>query len=195
MRSEQWKDIPQYEGIYQVSDKGRVRSLDRVCKYKDGRVRIHVGRIIKQVIDACGYQTVMLSVNRKYKHFKTHRLVAIAFIPNPKNLPEVNHIDGVKTNNQRVNLEWVTSSQNKRHAAKIGLTHPARNLSFCSGEKHHNAKTMIVYKNGVEVKRYTPICTAQQDGFCLGTLWKQMHKGRLYKGFTVKIVDNETRGK
>lgn len=93
------------------------------------------------------------------------------------------------------NLEWVTSRQNKLHASKHGLAHPERNLKIRIGEKHHNAKTLIVYQNGVEVKRYTPICAAQKDGFNLGCIWKQMHKGRQYKGYTIKIVANETRRK
>ena len=93
-----WKDIEGYEGLYQVSNLGRVKSL--------GVDKWHKGRVIKPQFDGLKhYLFVQLYKNKKSKRFNIHRLVAKAFIPNPNNLPQVNHKDEVKTNNNARNLE------------------------------------------------------------------------------------------
>lgn len=114
--------IKGYEGLYEISDTGIVRSLDRELLGKDGYTYPYKGRILrtnlnKQVI----YPQVRLWKDNKGTWFYIHRLVAQAFIPNPNNLPEVNHIDGNKTNNHVSNLEWVTSSENSFHAVQTRL--------------------------------------------------------------------------
>ena len=96
-----WKDIEGYEGLYQVSNVGRVRSF----KYKKER-------ILKQGITRKGYKSVILYTNNSPKHYTIHRLVANAFIPNPDNLPQVNHKDENKTNNCMENLEWCDGKYN-----------------------------------------------------------------------------------
>ena len=110
---EDWKDIAGYEGIYQVSNKGRVRS---VCLRHSSKPRV-----MKQRFAGRNYLYVGLSLNGVQKKYSVHRLVAKAFIPNPYNKPEINHINGDKTNNSANNLEWVTSRENKAHAHKTGL--------------------------------------------------------------------------
>lgn len=109
-----WKDIEGYEGIYQVSNLGRVRSLDRkVWNY------IKKGRILKSHSNGHGYQNVSLhNENKIEKHAYIHILVAKAFIPNPENKKEVNHKDFNKENNCADNLEWVTREENKKHYRK-----------------------------------------------------------------------------
>ena len=110
-----WKDIQGYEGLYQVSNLGEVRSL----KYK-GRNNI---KILKGASDKDGYRRVALFDKEKCrKEYRIHRLVAEAFIPNPENKPQVNHIDGCKYNNIVQNLEWCTNQENHIHAWKTGLS-------------------------------------------------------------------------
>lgn len=121
---EVWKDIKNYEGYYLISNLGNVKSLDRyvyniALKSKLYTVeRIFKGKILKTSIDNHGYLQVNLSKNGKVKRFHVHRLVAEAFIPNPQNKPQVNHIDGNRANSNKNNLEWVTDRENKIHAWK-----------------------------------------------------------------------------
>ena len=113
---EVWKDIKGYEGLYQISNLGNVKSLPKYrVKYGYGEI------ILKQSISRNGYKIVGLSKNNKYKTVYIHRLVAEAFIPNPKNKLEINHIDGNKQNNFVGNLEWNTRKENGKHAWKMGL--------------------------------------------------------------------------
>ena len=104
---EEWKDIKGYEGLYQVSNLGRVKSL------KFGKERI-----LKTGVDRYGYISVNLYKNNKRKLCKVHRLVAEAFIPNLENKPEVNHLDEDKTNNMVSNLEWCTRNENVNHGTR-----------------------------------------------------------------------------
>ncbi len=105
MKQEIWKDVVGYEGLYQVSNLGRIK---RNNKYLKQNIRV-------------GYFAVNLCKNGKYKTKQVHRLVAQEFIPNKYNLPQVNHIDGNKRNNIVSNLEWITPSGNIKHAIKIGI--------------------------------------------------------------------------
>lgn len=117
---EVWKDIEGYEGIYQISSLGRVKSCDRYTPKKNGRMR-HEKEKLRALIDVHGYLYCELWINNTHKRYAIHRLVAGAFIPNPENKPEVNHKDGNKKNNVVDNLEWVTYSENNLHAFKLGL--------------------------------------------------------------------------
>lgn len=105
-----WKDIPGYEELYQISNLGRVRSYKLGYKFCDRLVYKHKG-----------YIRTALCKNNRCIHFYVHRLVAQVFLPNPDNLPEVNHKDGNKTNNCVDNLEWCTRQENMNHARKTGL--------------------------------------------------------------------------
>ena len=116
MEQEQWKPIQEFNGEYEVSNLGRVRSMKR---YKGV-----VGRIMPQTIQRTGYYAVTFHMNNKAYCRKVHRLVIEAFTPNPDNLPTINHIDGNKLNNHVSNLEWCTYQENMQHAVRTGLTHP-----------------------------------------------------------------------
>lgn len=115
IENEIWKPIEGFEGIYEVSNFGRVKSIDRYVIYKNGHKTFHKGRIIRQ-IDNFGYKTVHLHKDGKQtSSVRVHRLVAIAFIPNPLNLPIVNHKDEDRANNIVENLEWCDSKYNNNY--------------------------------------------------------------------------------
>ena len=115
---ELWKDIEGFEGLYQVSTWARVRSLDRWITYKNGRKRFYKSRIKTTSYDKYGYVIVKLCKNSKCYDKKVHRLVAEAFISNPKNLPCINHKDEVKDNNYPFNLEFCTYEYNNNYGTK-----------------------------------------------------------------------------
>ena len=119
-----WKDIKGYEGYYQISNMGRVKGLKR--KF------IHNEYIKKMYYYDNSYVRVSLRKKSKPKTFLVHRLVALAFIPNPENKKQVNHKDGNKQNNNVCNLEWVDNSTNMQHASIHNLLQ--------TGEKHYNSK-------------------------------------------------------
>jgi len=133
-----WRDIKNFENRYQVSSCGKVRSLD----FKDSLGRTRKGRILKLQLDRRGYPRVRLSINNRKFSYRIHRLVATAFIPNTENKPQVNHIDGDKTNNSVKNLEWVTNLENMRHSISTGLYKES-----LFGDKSPNYKGEIVVLN------------------------------------------------
>lgn len=116
-----WMDVVGYEGYYQISNTDKVRSLKRRIKNYPSGTRVMKSVVLKTRIGTTGYFMVDLSKEGKSIKHRVHRLKAKAFIPNPNNYPEINHIDGDKLNNHLLNLEWCTSSQNRLHAYKEGL--------------------------------------------------------------------------
>lgn len=118
---EVWKDIQGYEGLYQVSNQGRVRSLDRTVKRRNQPDLPVAGKVLSPRIGKNGYSYVILSKEAKGKTANIHRLVAEAFLDKPEGCNVVNHIDGNKENNACNNLEWCDSSKNNKHAFDTGL--------------------------------------------------------------------------
>ena len=106
---EVWKDIKEYQGVYQVSNTGKVRRLKGSPRTKENRILVNKTK-------SNGYKFVCLSIESLYKYYHVHRLVAEAFIDNPENKKYVNHIDCDKSNNNVENLEWVTAKENSEHA-------------------------------------------------------------------------------
>lgn len=129
-----WKDIKGFEGVYQVSSLGNVRSLPRIIDYGTHTQR-HKGRILKPQPNSKGYLRVQLRWEGKHEVKFVHRLVAEAFVPNPENKPQVNHKDGNKQNNRADNLEWVDNSTNQRHGRALGL------INSLKGEANHSKLT------------------------------------------------------
>lgn len=119
-----WKDIESFEGLYKISNFGKIKSLERKVKNGNNTFRIQKEHLIKLTpnLERHGYVYCMLYKDNKSYSRQVHRLVAKTFIPNPNNLPQVNHIDGNKENNSINNLEWCTDIENKKHAWKTGLT-------------------------------------------------------------------------
>lgn len=132
---ETWKPVIGYEGIYEVSNLGRVKSLARVksCGHP-GSKQLTKERLMTIREDRNGYKRVKLSKDGKSKLITLHRIVAMSFVDNPLNKNEVNHIDGNKNNNIPSNLEWVTRSENVQHAFNKKLKLAIK------GEVNNNAK-------------------------------------------------------
>lgn len=146
-----WKDIPNYQGFYQISNFGNVKSL---CFGARNIKKSNKQKLLKSSPSNCGYYKVELYKDGKSKMFYVHRLVANAFIPNPDNKPQVNHIDGNKANNSVSNLEWCTHSENQRHAISMGLRKSSPMLDR-KGKLSPLRKPILQYtKDGVFVKEW-----------------------------------------
>ena len=156
---EVWKDIINYPN-YQVSNMGNVRR-----KTKKGY------HLLKPNIDKYGYAIVNLSCMGKQKTHSVHRLVAMAFIDNPDNLPQVNHKDECKTNNAVYNLEWCTAKYNIRYS---------------------KSKAVFGY-NGFQILEYDAISDAEKDGFIASAICQAINKGGCHGGFMwqYKMKDGE----
>lgn len=142
-----WRDIKGYED-YQVSNLGRVRSLERVILRSDGTTEKRKSRVLKTSQKSNLYDATVLYKNKKHKSFLVHRLVAITFIPNPNNLPQVNHINGIKKDNRVENLEWCTHQENITHSIRTGLKNT-------NGSKNCNA--LLTEKEVLEIRdKYIP---------------------------------------
>ena len=137
-----WKDIQGYEGYYQVSSMGSVRSCDRTIIDSVGRSHSYNGQILTPMTVAGGYLEVNLSKGDKRKPVHVHRLVAEAFIPNPDGLPAINHIDEDKKNNIVSNLEWCTYKYNANYGtAKVrSIKKRSRNSQWYESVKKHTSK-------------------------------------------------------
>lgn len=188
-----WKWIDGYENMYQVSNLGRVRSVDRdvYCEVSPNKLQHIYGKVLKQGTNHKGYPIVHLSKDGKQKTITVHRLVALTFIENPLNLPQVNHIDGNKTNNNVSNLEWCDNSYNQIHAHKTGLFpkyedtvgwgRPARPVAMLDFNTKEVLKT---FETLASVQRETGINQSSVRSVCLGLRnhaggydWKFINEG------------------
>lgn len=140
---ETWKAIKGYEGLYEISDLGRVKSLPKRHKNRFGYVTTKE-RIMKQTPTRKGYLRVSFGSGKKKKSFLVHRLVGIAFIENTENKEQINHINGIKNDNRIDNLEWCTNTENTRHSFK----HLGRKSPF-KGKfgKNHNRSISVLCLN------------------------------------------------
>ena len=138
-----WKAVPDYEDRYMVSNLGNIKSL-----YRNGTKGGEVTKVERR-----GYLRVRLWKNKKVRTIGVHRLVAIVFLPNPNNKPQVNHKDGNKKNNHVENLEWVTASENTQHSYNNGFNQRARPIAQIKNGKEINVFPSIhnaAVKTGIE---------------------------------------------
>ena len=170
-----WKDIKGFEGSYQISSLGRVKSVERTRKGKNGSVVPVYEKILSLKTDRDGYKDVSLCSNNKPKSYKVHRLVAEAFIPNPDNKPCIDHIDTDKTNNtvalnedgsvnyEKTNLRWCTHSENRLNPITqkklslpiIQIDKTGKPLKYYKSMKEAIRKTNIDSRKAVKNRRYT----------------------------------------
>jgi len=147
LEKELWRDVKYYEGLYQVSTIGNVRSLDRQVYHSHNRC-IHQlkGKLLKPRVNNRGYWDVRLSKDGKCRTYFIHRLMGQAFICNPLGKRYINHKNGIKIDNQVENLEWVTHSENMLHAHKTGLFKSKKMSSIVAFPFHHSERKSAVWE-------------------------------------------------
>ncbi len=146
-----WKDVKDYEGLYQVSNLGRVKSLGIRFIRSNLKPYTKLPRILSQIGCKNGYKKVELTNNGFSKRYYVHRLVAEAFIPNPDNLPEVNHKDEIASNNHVDNLEWCTHKYNSNYGTRaVRIKDKMKQIG--------RSKPVLMYsKDGIFIKRFDSI--------------------------------------
>lgn len=156
-----WKDIKGYEKLYQASNLGNIRSLDKYVHSKNNSLRFVQGRLIKTKVCRSGYLNVCLWKNGSKKCFYVHRLIANTFLNNPNNLPQINHIDMDKTNNKVFNLEFCTAKYNIQQTFKKGRT-KINSGCFKKGNIPQNIRKVIQRDlSGKFIKEWNSIKEAQ----------------------------------
>lgn len=161
---EVWKDIPGYEGLYQVSNLGRVKSLERYVRNRSKKIR-KPERILSQSTNNGGYKCVNLCKDGVQQGSFVHRLVAQAFIKNCEDATQVNHINGNKQDNRPENLEWCSPTENMIHAWKTGLQSGIR--------KKNDIRSVKIAQYDKEmniVKVFPSIREAGRNGFSAGKI-------------------------
>lgn len=148
---EEWRDIKGYEGLYQISEFGKVKSLERKVNGPKG-LRIVEEKILKPYIGT-GYKKVHLSKSGKGKQISVHRLVATNFIREPVGREVVNHIDGNKLNNHYSNLEWCTYRENNQHARENGLWKAFGSNHYLRKQTSRNSQTKVRVKTGISINK------------------------------------------
>ena len=174
MESEIWKPVVGYEGLYEVSSLGRVRSVDRNIVHKNGSIHFKKGVVLRPCINENGYFAVALCRGGYSKTIRLHRIVATAFIENPENKPDVDHIDTNRLNCVASNLRWVTRKENLRNPNSTPHYRMSASKEYGSGwkaietrnrNKSKGAEVPVVQytMDGVFIKRFRSIAEAARE--------------------------------
>jgi hypothetical protein len=175
---EVFKDVKGYEGLYQVSNFGRVKSCERMVNHYKGN-RIVREKILIQIIHK-GYNIVNLAKSNSIKTYRVHRLVAETFIDRDDFTLEVNHINGQKNDNRLINLEWCSRSYNQKHAYDNGLQKPYNKRGILMIDK--NGKIVNQFDSITEAESVTNLCHSNISKVCNG-------KRNFVGGFNFKYVN------
>ena len=196
--NEIWKSVKNYEGFYEVSTFGRVRSLGKtLCKYNHGTLckTKYCPQILSQRYHTAGYLLVNLSKNKQQKTERVHRLVAEAFIPNPEGKCFVNHKNGMKDDNRVENLEWCTPTENNIHAYKSGLCiHRGRSKPIAQKDDFGNIINVFINSRiasvsigkNVESSRNIRSVCEKGYGHCAGFSWEWITWDEYYRFLKLK---------
>ncbi|AHL19660.1 NUMOD4 motif family protein [Enterococcus phage VD13] len=178
MIPEEWLPIKGYEGLYEVSNRGKIKSLARKVSYHNGNSRNVPERLLTPVKNKKGYLNVFLYKSGKATQYRVHRIVAEAFLVNNENKPQINHINEIRDDNRISNLEWATSKENNNHGSRNSKISKARS-------KVVEGKSIITG----EVLRYEKVRDVVFDGFNYGAV-ASCCRGELtsHKGFTWKYI-------
>ena len=180
---EEWKLIKNYEGLYEVSNLGRIRSLDKLVKGRKGTEYIKKGKILKQIKHVNGYMKIGLTKDGKRKTFLVHRLVAEAFISNPENKPYIDHINTIKDDNRVENLRWATASENQYNELTT-IKKKEYKGEKCywygkSGEDNPRSKKVVQFNlDGSIVKIWDSASQTEEFGFLLSKVTACCRKER-----------------
>ena len=176
--NEEWRDIPDYVGVYQISNYGRVKRLEHTKVYKNGTHYHYTPLILKPQFERCGYIQLHLCKDNNKIWIKVHRLVAESFLERPEEKTQVNHIDGNKANPRLDNLEWVTQSENILHAIRTGLVKKFRRTpvlqfdlegNFIREHESITAAAKSVGRSSSSIQKYLEGETTH----CAGYMWKR----------------------
>ena len=177
--TEIWKDIKDFEGLYQISNLCRVKSLKRYVNGKNKNNKVIKEKILKNQINKKGYYSVVLRKNNKSFTKEIHRLIATAFIENNNDYPCINHIDGNKLNNKLDNLEWCTYKHNIREAYRLGLNKYTNLINF----KNLPKKVLQFDKNNNFIKEFNSIREASRiTNVCYNSIWLNCCGKQKYAG-------------
>lgn len=178
-----WKDIPSYEGYYQVSNLGNFRSVPRIVKYKTNGTRNYPGKSLLTEATKDNYQRIVLMKKGIKTRHQAHRLVALTFIPNPENKPFINHIDGNKSNNRIENLEWCTASENIIHAINTGL------IDMSKHRPSNSKKIQCIETGALFVSYYQAVKWLGKTQTSISALRRGVEKSGKAYGFHWRFID------